>query len=91
MRDRLIKQFQQDEVPEAVLERIESRMAARQNGTAEETVELSEDQRKAMIAFVQANDRIPADIKTTVLERLKQPRIPKDMFDRLSKRMKSQG
>lgn len=91
VRDRLIKQFQQDEVPEAVLERIESRMAARQNGTAEETVELSEDQRKAMIAFVQANDRIPADIKTTVLERLKQPRIPKDMFDRLSKRMKSQG
>ena len=40
-----------------------------------------------MIAFVQANDRMPAEIKTTVLERLQQPRVPKDMVDRITKRM----
>ncbi len=89
VRDRLLKQFEKDEVPANVVERVESRMAAVANGTADETVEITEDQRKAMIAFVQANDRMPAEIKTTVLERLKENRIPKQMYDRISKRMGS--
>lgn len=91
VRDRLIKQFNQDEVPENVLNRVEQRMAAAESGTAQsgETVELTAEQRKAMIAFVQANDRMPAEIKTTVLERLQNDRIPKEMFDRISSRMGS--
>ncbi|MCO4823712.1 MAG: HlyD family efflux transporter periplasmic adaptor subunit [Amylibacter sp.] len=92
VRDRLIKQFGQDEVPADALERVESRMAARASGTTTtngETVEITEEQRVAMIAFVQANDAMPAEIKTTVLERLKQNRIPKAMFERISKRMGS--
>ncbi len=92
VRDRLIKQFEQDEVPADALERVESRMAARASGTTTtngETVEITEEQRVAMIAFVQANDAMPAEIKTTVLERLKQNRIPKAMFERISKRMGS--
>lgn len=93
VRDRLIKQFEQDEVLEEVVTRIESRMAqATQGGDtagAAETVELTADQRDAMIAFVKANDNIPAEIKTTVLERLQQDRIPKAMFDRLTKNMGS--
>lgn len=87
VRDRLIKQFEQDEVLEDVVQRIESRMAAAQSGETPETVEITPDQRKAMIAFVQANDNIPAEIKTNVLERLKQDRIPKAMFERLSKNL----
>jgi multidrug efflux pump subunit AcrA (membrane-fusion protein) len=87
VRDRLIKQFEKDEVAEDVVERIESRMASAQNGETPETVEITEDQRKAMIAFVKSNDRIPADIKANALERLKENRIPKQMFDRLSKNM----
>ena len=62
-------------------------MASAQNGETPETVEITEDQRKAMIAFVKSNDRIPADIKANALERLKENRIPKQMFDRLSKNM----
>ena len=90
VRDRMIKQFEQDEVPADALERIESRMAARASGEAtDETVEITEEQRVAMIAFVQANDAMPAEIKTTVLERLKENRIPKAMYERISKRMGS--
>ncbi len=90
VRDRLIKQFEKDEVPEAVVERVESRMAsAPDDAQPAETVEITDDQRKAMIAFVENNDRMPAEIKTTVLERLQQPRIPKAMFDRISARMGS--
>lgn len=91
IRDRLIKQFEQEEVLEEVVARIESRMASAQSGEpqTDETVEISADQRKAMIAFVQANEQIPAEIKTTVLERLQQDRIPKAMFDRISKNMGS--
>ncbi len=87
VRDRLIKQFEQDEVLEEVVERIEARMASAPSDGVEETVEITADQRKAMMAFVQSNDNIPAEIKTNVLERLKQDRIPKAMFDRLSKNM----
>ena len=65
-------------------------MAARASGEAtDETVEITEEQRVAMIAFVQANDAIPAEIKTTVLERLKENRVPKAMYERISKRMGS--
>jgi multidrug resistance efflux pump len=89
VRDRLIKQFEKDEVPADVLERVETRMAAAACDEQIETVEISEDQRKAMIAFVEASDRMPAEIKTTVLERLKENRIPKQMYERISKRMGS--
>ena len=81
--------MEKEEVPTAVVERIESRMAATQSGVADETVEITEDQRLAMIAFVEANDRIPAEIKTNVLERLQGTTIPKAMYDRLSKNMGS--
>lgn len=87
IRDRLIKRIETGEVPKPMLDRIESRMAAAQSDTPEETVELTEDQRKAMIAFVEGNDKMPAEMKTAVLERLQQPRVPKTMFDRITKRM----
>jgi hypothetical protein len=38
-----------------------------------------------MIAFIKANENIPEETKIKVLERLKQDRIPKAMFERLSK------
>jgi hypothetical protein len=89
VRDRLIKQFQQDEVPEDVVARVEARMATAAATPTDdtETVEISSDQRQAMITFVQSNDAIPKDRKTQILESLNQPRVPKSMVDRITKRM----
>ena len=85
VRNRLIKQFEKGEVLEEVLVRIESRMASTQSGDTSESIKITPDQRKAMIAFIKANENIPEETKIKVLERLKQDRIPKAMFERLSK------
>ena len=53
----------------------------------DETVEVSDDLRQQMIAFVEANKRMPADTKKEMLERLQQPQLPKAMVDRLTRRM----
>jgi hypothetical protein len=85
VRNRLIKQFEKDEVLEEVLDRIESRMASTQSEDTQESVKITPDQRRAMIAFVKANKNIPEETKINVLERLKQDRIPRAMFERLSR------
>ena len=85
VRNRLIKQFEKDEVLEEVLDRIESRMGSTQSEDTQESVKITPDQRRAMIAFVKANKNIPEETKMNVLERLKQDRIPRAMFERLSR------
>ena len=60
-------------------------MASTQSGDTSESIKITPDQRKAMIAFIKANENIPEETKINVLERLKQDRIPKAMFERLSK------
>ena len=52
-----------------------------------ETVEVSDELREQMIAFVTANKRIPADRKKEVLQKLQDPRVPKVMVDRITSRM----
>ncbi len=70
--------------------RVEPRLqggAVMQKSQAEETVEVSDDLRKQMIAFVEANKRMPSDRKKVILERLQQPQLPKAMVERLTARM----
>ena len=91
-KERILKRLDQPEVPAQMVNRLEARAKAAANGdsnAAPETVELSEDQRSRMIAFVEANTQMPQDRKTIVLEMLRQPRVPKGMVDRITERMGS--
>lgn len=50
-------------------------------------VELTEARRQALIDFVQANDRMPADIKERILAQLGQDKVPAQVVERLEGRM----
>ena len=52
-------------------------------------VELDQDRRAKLIAFVEANTRIPDEVKTRMLTRLAEPQVPADMVERLESRMGS--
>ncbi|MCP5071923.1 MAG: HlyD family efflux transporter periplasmic adaptor subunit [Rhodobacteraceae bacterium] len=70
--------------------RVEPRMpggAVLQKPETEDTVEVSDHLRKQMIAFVEANKRMPSARKKIMLERLQQPQLPKAMVERLTARM----
>ncbi|WP_204115672.1 efflux RND transporter periplasmic adaptor subunit [Shimia biformata] len=60
------------------------------DGTAPEapaTLELSEERRAKLVAFVEANDRIPDEAKQRILGQLAQPRVPAQMVERIEARM----
>ena len=52
-----------------------------------EMLELSEERRARLMAFVEANDRMPEEAKARVLARLAEPRVPATMVARLESRM----
>ena len=52
-----------------------------------ETVDLTPERRAELIAFVEANARMPADAKARVLEQLAQERVPAQVVARLEERM----
>ena len=54
-----------------------------------ELVELDEDRRAKLIAFVEANKRMPAEAKTRVLSQLKEAKVPAQMVARIEQRMGS--
>lgn len=54
-----------------------------------ETVELDEDRRARLIAFVEANGRMPDEVKARLLTQLGEPKVPADMVARLESRMGS--
>ena len=56
---------------------------------APELVELDPEQQKKMIAFIEANSRMPADMKSRILDRLRTGKAPQRMVDRITKRMGS--
>ena len=64
-----------------------------QPGAAEEvpeapaTIALDDERRARLIAFVEGNSRMPADIKTRLLTQLKEPEVPVQMVERLEGRM----
>lgn len=52
-----------------------------------EMVELSDERRARLVAFVEANSRMPAEAKQRVLTRLSEPKVPAQMIARLESRM----
>lgn len=57
------------------------------NSANEELVALDEDRRARLVAFVQNNQRMPADAKERVLDQLRSANVPKALLDRLESRM----
>lgn len=52
-------------------------------------VELTDERRAKLLAFVEANQRMPADRKAQILEQLNKPSVPAQMVNRLEDRMGS--
>ena len=52
-----------------------------------EMLELSEERRARLVAFVEGNNRMPAEAKERVLARLSQPKVPAKMVARIESRM----
>ncbi len=57
--------------------------------TEPEMVELSEERRARLVAFVEGNSRMPEEAKARVLARLQEPMVPAQMVARLESRMGS--
>lgn len=56
---------------------------------APEMVELDEDRRARLIAFVEKNNRMPDEVRQRLLTRLAEPKVPAEMVQRLESRMGS--
>ncbi len=52
-----------------------------------EMLELTEERRARLVAFVEANKRMPQDAKARVLARLAEPKVPAKMVARIESRM----
>lgn len=57
----------------------------------DERIALSDERRKALIAFVQNNRHMPEERKARLLHLLNQPEVPKRTIERLEARMAGQG
>lgn len=112
IRDRMITQLQQPEVPAEMVQRLEERMGISSEDTSAggeapaqtsealpqgdqqpsgegETIDLSEERRAALVAFVEGNNRMPAEAKERILGQLKEPKVPVALVERLESRMGS--
>ncbi len=69
------------------------KVKAVQQGAAQEApeqpamIELSAERKAKIIAFVEANNRMPADVKTRILGQLEQPKVPVQVVERIEGRM----
>lgn len=52
-----------------------------------EMVELSEERRAALVAFVEGSERMPSAAKERVLAQLREPQVPADVVARIEQRM----
>ncbi|MEM9270285.1 MAG: hypothetical protein AAGA78_15280, partial [Pseudomonadota bacterium] len=100
-KERVLGRLAQDEVPLSLVERLEARMgggSARpsaeapatsdtQTLAATDTITLDEPRKAKLIAFVEANTRMPAEAKTRILAQLSTGTAPKDLVERLESRM----
>ncbi|MFC3614679.1 efflux RND transporter periplasmic adaptor subunit [Lutimaribacter marinistellae] len=62
----------------------------RQEGQAQpepDTIELSDERRARLVAFVEANDRMPQEAKQRVLSQLASPQVPARLVQRIESRM----
>lgn len=53
----------------------------------DDLVELDDERRARLVAFIEANDRMPPDAKERVLAQLRQQKVPAQMIDRIEARM----
>ncbi len=73
-------------------EGIKVRPLRRDEAAGEQTadmLELSDERRARLIAFVESNSRMPDEVKARVLTRLSEPQVPAQMVQRLESRMGS--
>ncbi len=66
---------------------IRAQGAGQTEAAAPEDVELTPERRAQLIAFVEANTRMPDDAKARMLEQLAQERVPAQVIERLEQRM----
>lgn len=52
-----------------------------------EMLELSDERRAKLLAFVEANERMPAERKASMLQQLSEPKVPAQVVNRLEQRM----
>ena len=52
-----------------------------------ELVELTDERRARIIAFVEGNQRMPDEVKTRILTQLREPKVPVQMVERIESRM----
>lgn len=52
-----------------------------------EMVELTDERRARLVAFVEGNRRMPAEVKERILGQLAQPKVPAQMVERIESRM----
>ncbi|WP_420005124.1 efflux RND transporter periplasmic adaptor subunit [Arenibacterium sp. LLYu02] len=52
-----------------------------------ELIELTEERRARLVAFVEGNGRMPSEVKTRVLSQLAQPKVPAAVVSRIEKNM----
>ena len=55
--------------------------------TEPQMLELSDERRARLIAFVEGNQRMPAEAKARVLSQLAEARVPAQMVERIESRM----
>ncbi len=53
----------------------------------DEMVELSQDERSALIKFVKKNDRMSKDVKETIVKKLEETKVPLSLVNRFKSRM----
>lgn len=85
-RARVLAALDEARVPREMVERIEARMGAAAAAEGE-MVSVPEEQRRRMIAFIEANEQIPAERKAAIIEALGQERLPRAMVERITQRM----
>ena len=56
-------------------------------GTGASMIALTEERRAKLVAFVEANDRMPQEAKARVLAKLAEPEVPAKMIERIESRM----
>ncbi len=54
---------------------------------APDMLELTDERRARLVAFVEASSTMPDEVKSSILARLQQPRVPAQMVERLESRM----
>ncbi len=98
VRNRMLARVEGGTVPKETAERLramaglsgggpESGEAGGERASAGRTVQLSDEERQSLIAFVRSNARMPEDRREALLKVLASPEVPQEIVDRLRSRM----